>query len=60
MSAPEPERLVTLVLKVGSEPISGRIVDGEPFTGWVQLAAALDALSRDDTDVAPARVAPPG
>jgi hypothetical protein len=44
-STPGTTRTVTLVLDLGSQPISGRIEGGEAFTGWLQLAAALQELA---------------
>jgi hypothetical protein len=45
---PPPARAVTVIVDPGSQPISGHIVGGEPFSGWLQLAAALQALADDD------------
>jgi hypothetical protein len=45
---PEPTRAVTVIVDPGTQPISGHIVGGEPFSGWLQLAAALQALASDD------------
>jgi hypothetical protein len=47
MQSPQPlKKMVLLHLDVGSDPISGRIVspDGTAaaFTGWMQLAAAIE------------------
>ena len=47
MQSPQPlKKMVLLHLDVGSDPISGRIVspDGNAaaFTGWMQLAAAIE------------------
>lgn len=47
-SEPEPTRAVTVIVDPGSQPITGHIVGGEPFSGWLQLAAALQALASDD------------
>jgi hypothetical protein len=44
--APRQQRplRVTLELDPSSDPIAGQ-VEGEPFTGWLQLAAALQDLA---------------
>jgi hypothetical protein len=46
----EPVRAVTVILDPASQPISGHIVGGEPFSGWLQLAAALQALAAEQED----------
>ena len=53
MQSPQPlKKMVLLHLDVGSDPISGRIVspDGSAsaFTGWMQLAAAIERAHEGD------------
>jgi hypothetical protein len=43
-------RKLTLEIDVGSDPISGRLADDRgvrPFSGWLELAAALQAAVDD-------------
>jgi hypothetical protein len=49
MTSPRGDHFsLTLELQKGSEPISGRLVaadgEGEEFTGWLGLAAAIERL----------------
>jgi hypothetical protein len=41
---------LSLAIDVDSEPISGSISNGcqveRPFTGWIELAAAIEAVRR--------------
>jgi len=45
-----PQTQVTLDLEVGAEPIAGRLSDAGgttiAFTGWLELAAALERALR--------------
>jgi hypothetical protein len=45
---------LTVELDPGSDPIAGRVTDGRgtrPFSGWLELAAALQAaLEATDVD----------
>jgi len=47
----ERYRRVILELEVGADPIAGRVGDPgsepESFTGWLQLAAALERAGRE-------------
>jgi hypothetical protein len=49
-----------LAIDVGSDPITGRMSDGDdrwqPFTGWIDLVAAIEAarIAHPETDAAPA------
>ncbi len=44
----QPSLRLSLELEPGSEPITGRLSDGDGkqhvFTGWLDLAAALEAV----------------
>jgi hypothetical protein len=52
MPTPDPSHTVSIriVLDPAAETISGRIEGGDPFTGWLQLAAALQTAARDGLD----------
>jgi hypothetical protein len=45
---------MTLAIDVDSEPISGSISNGchieRPFTGWIELVAAIEAVRSADHD----------
>ena len=45
---------VTLEIEQGSDPLCGRLLDGEtvyPFAGWLGLAAALEHVIGADSTV---------